>query len=635
MHERVYALLFFYFYLTFQGIYSFSESASNLFYAFTFVQLSASPPIKNKVKILPDAPGVYKYFNKNGEIIYIGKAKNLRKRVSSYFNKNHYENRKTKVLVSKIWDVNVTVVPTEMDALLLENSLIKEFQPKYNINLKDDKSFPLIKITNERFPKIYPMRNPVNDGSEYFGPYANVRLMKIVLDLCKQLYPTRNCNYNLTEENIKAKKFKVCLEYQIGNCRGACEGLETEEEYMDSIKHIKHILRGNLKEVKQHLKSKMEVAASNWRFEEAEKFKKRLNVLEKYQSRSTVVNPRINDVDVLNIAENNRYAYINYLRISGGIIIQSRNLELKKRLDETTEQLLQIAYAEVASLNKNTEEIIVPIPLHLDGNFITPISGDKKKLLQLSKKNAELFMQEKTNQYEKLNPDLKTDRILNTLKEDLKLKELPVHMECFDNSNIQGAFPVSACVVFKNAKPSKRDYRHFNIKTVQGPNDFASMYEVLTRRYKRLLEEKQPLPQLIIIDGGKGQLSSSVQALKDLGLYGKIAIIGIAKRLEEIYYPEDSLPLYINKKSESLKIIQHMRDEAHRFGITHHRNRRSKKTIVSRLTEIKGIGDETAAELLRVFKSVNRIKKTEVEDLAKVIGPAKASLVKNYFDANN
>jgi excinuclease ABC subunit C len=598
----------------------------------SLVKSTEIPPIKNKIKILPDAPGVYKYFNKDGVIIYIGKAKNLRKRVSSYFNKNHYENRKTQLLVRKIWDVNVTVVPTEMDALLLENSLIKEFQPKYNINLKDDKSFPLIKITKERFPKIYPMRNPVKDGSEYFGPYANVRLMKIVLDLCKKLYPTRNCSYNLSEKNIQAKKFKVCLEYQIGNCKGACEGLETEEEYLESIKHIKHILRGNLKEVKDHLKNKMDIASNNWQFEEAALFKKRLDALDKYQSRSTVVNPRINDVDVLNIAENERFAYINYLRISGGIIIQSKNLELKKQLDEKQERLLEIAYAEIASFNSNTEAIIVPFKPKLEGNFIVPQSGDKKKLLQLSFKNAQLYMQEKTNQYEKLDPDLKVNRILTTIQSDLRLKDLPVHMECFDNSNIQGAFPVSACVVFKNGKPAKKDYRHFNIKTVEGPNDFASMYEAVKRRYKRLIDEKESLPQLVIVDGGKGQLSSSVQALKDLGIYGKLAIVGIAKRLEEIYYPEDSLPLYIDKKSESLKVIQHMRDEAHRFGITHHRNRRSKGTIVSKLTEIKGIGDETAAELLRIFKSVSRIKKTSTAELSSVIGPAKAKLIRQYFD---
>ncbi len=588
-------------------------------------------PVTKKLKLLPDAPGVYKYFDKTGKIIYIGKAKNLKNRVRSYFSKQRYENLKTKLLVSKIWDVNTTVVPTEIDALLLENSLIKEFQPKYNIALKDDKTFPLIKITEERFPKIYPTRNPVKDGSLYYGPYANVRLMKVVLELCKKIYPTRNCNYNLSEKNIQAGKFKVCLEYQIGNCRGACEGLEKEEEYNESIQHIKHILRGNLKEVKTHLQHNMERAAADWKFEEASKYKYKLDLLAKYQSRSTVVNPRITDVDVLNIAENDRYGYINYLRISGGIIIQSRNLELKKKIGETTEELLEIAFGEISTLNPSTEEIIVPIKLDLSANFRVPKAGDKKKLLDLSKKNALLFMKEKTNQYEKLDPDLKVERLLKTIQKDLRLKELPYHMECFDNSNIQGAFPVSACVVFKNGKPSKRDYRHFNIKTVEGPNDFASMYEALTRRYSRLLNEESPLPQLIIIDGGKGQLSSSVQALKDLNLYGKIAIVGIAKRLEEIYYPGDSLPLYIDKKSESLKVIQHMRDEAHRFGITHHRNRRSKGTIVSKLTEIKGIGEETASELLRIFKSVSRVKKTSHEDLAKVIGPSKAMLIKKYF----
>lgn len=589
-------------------------------------------PITSKLKLLPDAPGVYKYFDKSGTIIYIGKAKNLKNRVRSYFNKNQYENGKTKILVSKIWDVNLTVVPTEMDALLLENSLIKEFRPKYNIALKDDKTFPLIKITNERFPKILTTRSPKKDGSLYYGPYSNIRLMKVVLELCKKIYPTRNCNYNLSEKNISAKKFKVCLEYQIGNCKGACEGLESEAEYKESIQHIKHILRGNLKEVKDHLRHKMERCAADWKYEEANIYKERLDMLAKYQSRSTVVNPRITDVDVLNISENDRYAYINYLRISGGIIIQSKNLEMKKKMEESTEQLLEMAYGEISTLNTSTEEIIVPTKLSLEGNFNIPKAGDKKKLLDLSKKNAMLYMKEKTNQYEKLDPELKVERLLSTIKKDLRLTELPYHMECFDNSNIQGAFPVSACVVFKNGKPSKRDYRHFNIKTVEGPDDFASMYEALTRRYKRLVEEKEPLPQLIVIDGGKGQLSSSVKALKDLNLYGKIAIVGIAKRLEEIYYPGDSLPLYIDKKSESLKVIQHMRDEAHRFGITHHRNRRSKGTIVSKLTEIKGIGDETAAELLRVFKSVSKIKKTSVEKIASVVGPSKASLIANYFD---
>ena len=588
-------------------------------------------PIKNKVKILPDAPGVYKYFDKEGKILYIGKAKSLKKRVSSYFNKKQHENGKTRILVSKIWDVNITVVPTEMDALLLENSLIKEFQPKYNINLKDDKSFPLIKITKERFPKIFPVRNPKKDGSTYFGPYSNIRLMKIVLELCKQIYPTRNCTYNLSKANIEAHKFKVCLEYQIGNCKGACEGLESEEDYLESINGIKNILRGNLKEVKDHLKYKMERASADWQFEEASKYQKKLEILDKYQSRSTVVNPRISDVDVLSIAQNDKYAYINYLRISGGVIIQSKNMEMKKKMDETTEELLEIAYGDIIEDQRETTEIIVPIPLPLDGNFIVPISGDKKKLLQISYKNASLYMLEKSNQYEKLDPKIKIDRLLSAIKNDLRLTELPYHIECFDNSNIQGAFPVSACVVFRDGKPSKKDYRHFNIKTVEGPDDFASMYEALTRRYSRMVAEEQSLPQLIVIDGGKGQLSSSVKALVDLGLYGKIAIIGIAKRLEEIYYPGDSLPLYIDKKSESLRVIQFMRDEAHRFGITHHRNRRSKGTIATKLTEIKGIGQENASLLLRTFKSVAKIKKSSFEEIASVIGPAKAQLVMDHF----
>ena len=588
-------------------------------------------PIKNKVKILPDAPGVYKYFDKEGKILYIGKAKSLKKRVSSYFNKKQHENGKTRILVSKIWDVNITVVPTEMDALLLENSLIKEFQPKYNINLKDDKSFPLIKITKERFPKIFPVRNPKKDGSTYFGPYSNVRLMKIVLELCKQIYPTRNCTYNLSKANIEAHKFKVCLEYQIGNCKGACEGLESEEDYLESINGIKNILRGNLKEVKDHLKYKMERASADWQFEEASKYKKKLEILDKYQSRSTVVNPRISDVDVLSIAQNDQYAYINYLRISGGVIIQSKNMEMKKKMDETTEKLLEMAYGDIIEDQRETTEIIVPIPLPLEGNFIVPISGDKKKLQQISYKNASLYMLEKSNQYEKLDPQIKIDRLLSAIKNDLRLTELPYHIECFDNSNIQGAFPVSACVVFRDGKPSKKDYRHFNIKTVEGPDDFASMYEALTRRYSRMVAEEQSLPQLIVIDGGKGQLSSSVKALEDLGLYGKIAIIGIAKRLEEIYYPGDSLPLYIDKKSESLRVIQFMRDEAHRFGITHHRNRRSKGTIATKLTEIKGIGQENASLLLRTFKSVAKIKKSSFEEIASVIGPAKAQLVMDHF----
>ncbi len=591
------------------------------------------PPFKAKLKLLPDEPGVYKFLDVNGEVIYIGKAKSLKKRVSSYFNKQAFENRKTKVLVSKIKDLNVTVVPSELEALLLENSLIKEFQPKYNINLKDDKSFPLIKITNERFPKIYPMRNPIADGSEYFGPYASVKLMHVVLELCKQLYPIRNCNLNLSQKNIDAGKFKVCLEYQIGNCKGPCEGLESEDEYNESIQHIRHILRGNLKEVKVHLKEKMDRAAGNWQYEQANRFKKRLEQLENYQARSTVVNPRIHQVDVINVYSTLRYAYVNYMHISNGIIIQSRNFEIKKKMDEDDMKILETIYAELRAYDRNTTQTIVPKNLELEGEFIVPKQGDRKKLLDLSYRNAKTYAQEKTKQYEKLNPELRVERILTTIKQDLSLKELPYHMECFDNSNLQGSYPVSACVVFKNGKPSKRDYRHFNIKTVEGPNDFASMKEVLLRRYGRMIKEEEKLPQLIIVDGGKGQLSSAVEALKELDIYGQTAIVGIAKRLEEIYYPEDPLPLYIDKKSESLKIIQHMRDEAHRFGITHHRNRRSKGTVISELTSIKGIGQETAADLLRTLKSVAKVKKTSKTELSLIIGPAKAELVYNHFHA--
>lgn len=501
--------------------------------------------------------------------------------------------------------------------------------------LKDDKSYPLIKITKERFPKVFAMRNPVKDGSEYFGPYASVRMMNVVLEFCKQLYPIRNCNFNLSEANIKSGKFKVCLEYQIGNCRGACEGLETEEEYMQSIQHIKHILRGNLKQVKEHLKSQMDKASAEWKYEVANTFKQKLELLDNYQSRSTVVNHRITDVDVLNIHEKDRYAYINYMRISGGIVVQSRNFEVKKQLEESKVNMLQTAYAEIRDWNPSTSEVIVPVEMEIDGPFTVPKMGDKKKLLDLSLKNAMWYGKEKTEQYEKLDPSLKTDRILKTIQSDLKLKDLPIHMECFDNSNIQGAYPVSACVVFKNAKPSKREYVHFNIKSVVGPNDFASMYEAIHRRYTRLLEEGGTLPQLIIVDGGKGQLSSGVEALKDLGIYKKVAIVGIAKKLEEIYYPEDSLPLYIDKRSESLKVIQQMRDEAHRFGITHHRNRRSRGTIISQLTDIKGVGTETASELLRVFRSVSKIKKQSYEELSAVIGPAKAKIIKDYFSDND
>jgi excinuclease ABC subunit C len=578
--------------------------------------------LKNTISLLPNQPGVYKYFDELDTIIYVGKAKNLKKRVTSYFVKEH-DNRKTNVLVSKIKRIEYTVVDSEFDALLLENLLIKELQPRYNINLKDDKSYPFIRITKEDFPKISVIRNPVKDGSEYIGPYANKKMMHTVLELAFKLYPIRNCNLNLTKKSIEAGKFSVCLEYQIGNCLGPCQNHQSEVDYNLSIANIRHILKGNLGIVKKHLKQQIENSASVLAYEEAHEYKQKLDWLENYQSKSTIVSHTIHNVDVFGMASNPQSAYINYLRVHNGMIVQSQNLEIKKKIDETDVEILQNAIAQFKNLNQTeNEEFIVQFPLDLETDFpITiPQAGDKKKLLDLSIKNALTLKLEKQLNAEKLDPDIRVERVLTVMKNDLRLKELPKHIECFDNSNIQGTNPVSACVVFRNAKPSKNDYRHFNIKTVIGPNDFASMQEVLTRRYSRMLAENTELPNLIVIDGGKGQLSASVEALKKLNIYDKVAIIGIAKRLEEIYYPGDSLPLYLDKKSETLKIIQQMRDEAHRFGITHHRNRRSKGFTITELTDIDGIGEKTAAMLLKHFKSLKKIKEASLEDIANVLG---------------
>ena len=591
--------------------------------------------LKNIISILPNSPGVYKYYSSEGELIYIGKAKSLKKRVSSYFNKNQYDDKKTKVLVSRIADIQYTVVDTEFDALLLENNLIKEFKPRFNIDWKDDKSYPFIRLTKERFPKIFPTRNPVKDGSEYFGPYGSVRMMHTILELVRNLYPLRNCNLILSDSNIKAGKFKVCLEYQIGNCKGPCEAFQSEESYNTSIEQVRKILKGNVSEVIQYLKKEMVDASTELLFEVAAEAKKKLDILENYQGKSTVVTQVKHDVDVFNIAETEKSAFINYLKVNHGFIIQTQTLEYKKRLNETPQELLETAIAEMRNrYNSKSSEIIVPFNLDIEDDnikFTEPKSGDKKKLLDLSLKNAIYYKNDRVSQTEKLNPDLKVERVMKQMKEDLRLTELPHHIECFDNSNFQGAYPVSAMVCFRNGKPSKKDYRHFNIKTVEGPDDFASMKEAVTRRYKRMVEEDQPLPQLLIVDGGKGQLSSTVDALKEMNLYGKIPVIGIAKRLEEIYYPDDPLPLYIDKKSETLRIIQHMRDEAHRFGITHHRNRRDKGTLVSELTSIKGIGAESAKQLLSQFKSVKRIKEASPESIAAIVGEARAKLVKEYF----
>ena len=596
---------------------------------------AAEDKLKKIISILPDSPGVYKYYSAEGELIYIGKAKSLKKRVSSYFNKNQYENKKTAVLVSRIADIQYTVVDTEFDALLLENNLIKEFKPRFNIDWKDDKTYPFIRLTKERFPKIFPTRNPVKDGSEYFGPYGSVRMMHTILELVRSVYPLRNCNLNLTDANIKAGKFKTCLEYQIGNCKGPCEGLQSEEDYMGSIENVRKILRGNVGEVIQYLKKEMHEAAAELLFEVAAAAKTKLDILENYQGKSTVVTQVRHDVDVFNMADAGKSAFINYLKVNHGIIIQTQTLEYKKRLDETPQEMLETAIAEMRNrYNSKAEEILVPFELDIDDEnirFTVPKTGDKKKLLDLSLKNAIFYKNDKITQSEKINPDLRVERVLTQMKNDLHLTELPYHIECFDNSNFQGKYPVSAMVCFKNGKPSKKDYRHFNVQTVEGPNDFATMKEAITRRYKRLIEENQPLPQLLVVDGGKGQLSSAVEALKEMGIYTKLPVIGIAKRLEEIYYPDDPLPLHIDKKSETLKIIQQMRDEAHRFGITHLRKRRDKGTLVTELTTIKGVGEETAKQLLSYFKSVKKIKEASAESIEAIIGKAKAKLVIDYF----
>ncbi|MBI1222666.1 MAG: excinuclease ABC subunit UvrC [Bacteroidetes bacterium] len=593
--------------------------------------------LKEYIRQIPGSPGIYKYYNDQNELIYIGKAKNLKKRVSSYFTKNH-DSRKTAVMVSRIHRIEFTLVDSEFDALLLENSLIKEFQPRYNINLKDDKTYPFIRITHDRFPKVISTRKMVKDGSDYFGPYASVRMMNTVLDMIRQLYPLRNCNLQLSDSNIKSGKFKVCLEYHIGNCKGPCEGLQSEEDYMDSLEQVKRILKGNLSEAVHYLKSMMQESSDNWRFEQAEYYKKRLEILENYQSKSTIVSQTIHDVDVYTLSLEGKYAFVNFMKVVNGMIIQTQTIEMKKNLEESKEELLALAIAEIrARYHSTSREIIVPFEPDFTEEtirFTIPKIGDKKKLLELSEKNARYYMREKLDQYERLNPEVKVERLMNQMKSDLRLAELPFHIECFDNSNIQGAFPVSACVVFRNGKPSKKDYRHFNVQTVEGPNDFATMQEVLKRRYGRMIKEGESLPQLIVIDGGKGQLSASVEALKEIGAYGKMAIIGIAKRLEEIYYPEDPFPLLIDKKSETLKVIQQMRDEAHRFGITHHRNRRSKGSIKTELTDIRGIGEETAQVLLKTFKSIKKIKSADEKALAEIVGPAKAKVLRSHFEAN-
>ncbi|WP_353776970.1 excinuclease ABC subunit UvrC [Winogradskyella sp. 3972H.M.0a.05] len=586
-----------------------------------------------QIKTLPNQPGVYQYYDKDDKILYVGKAKNLKKRVSSYFTKQH-EYGKTRVLVKKIASIKHIVVDTETDALLLENNLIKKYQPRYNVMLKDDKSYPWICIKKERFPRVFSTRRVIKDGSEYFGPYTSVKTVKTLLDLIKGLYQLRTCNYDLSEEKIKAGKYKVCLEYHLGNCKGPCEGLQTETDYHENIKSIKDILKGNFKNSLQQFKNQMKMFAEEMQFEDAQKVKEKIEILENYQAKSTIVNPKISNVDVFSITSDESYGYVNFLQLSYGSIIRSHTMEIKKKLQESDEELLQLAITEIRQrFQSNSKEIYVPFEVDLGDTIkvTVPKLGDKKRIVELSHRNAIYYRMDRLKQIKITDPDRHANRIMAQMKADLRLSEEPRHIECFDNSNIQGTNPVAACVVFKNGKPSKRDYRHFNIKTVEGPDDFASMEEVVYRRYKRLLDEEQPLPQLIIIDGGKGQLSSALKSLDALELRGKIAIVGIAKRLEELFYPDDPIPLYLDKKSETLKIIQQLRNEAHRFGIEHHRNRRSKGALTTELETIPGIGEQSIVELMKRFKSVKRITQASLDELSEVVGQSRAKKVFDYY----
>ena len=593
---------------------------------------------KEELKRIPHRPGVYQYFDKDDVLIYVGKAKDLRNRVSSYFVNDRQLNSKTKVLVRKIQRIAFTIVDTEIDAWLLENNLIKKHKPRYNVLLKDDKTYPWIVIKNEPFPRVFWTRKYIKDGSKYFGPYASVGMMHIVLDTIRELFPLRTCNLNLSAENIYKGKYKVCLEYQIGNCKGPCEALQSSEDYDQNLSDIKDILNGKISVVTNRLREQLNEAVSSLNFEQAHILKAKLDKLDNYQSKSTVVSSSITNIDVFSIASDDTHAFVNFLKVMNGVVIQTQTLEMKKRLDETDEELLKIAIPEIRNRYKSlSREIILPFDIEeIEGigeevKLFVPKLGDKRKLLDLSLKNVAYFKKERMLQYEKLNPEVKTERVLLQMQKDLRLNVLPRHIECFDNSNIQGNFPVSAIVVFKDAKPSKKDYRHFNVKTVEGPNDFATMEEAVFRRYRRMLDEDQELPQLIIIDGGKGQLGAALKSLRLLGIEKKVTVIGIAKRLEELFYPGDQYPLYLDKKSETLKIIQHLRDEAHRFGITFHRNQRSRKTFVSELENIPGIGKTTVEKVLKEFKSVKKAKEASDEQLKKVLNLKQIKALREYF----
>ena len=597
-----------------------------------------SAELMEKISILPDTPGVYTYYDAEGTVIYVGKAKNLKRRVSSYFNRTHDCNR-TNLLVRAIADMSYIVVPTEQDALDLENSMIKEYKPRYNVLLKDDKSYPWIVVTNELYPRVFLTRQLIKDGSKYFGPYANTGVAHTVIELIRELYPIRTCRLPITEDYLARGAGHLCLQYHIKRCRGCCTGAIDPDTYGEYIRNIKQILRGNTSELAEYLMGEMNRLAGELRFEEAQELKLKYQLLQNYRSRSVIVSQTIVDIDVFGIDDDgsaDRDVYINYMHVRRGAVVRSATLRYRRSLDESPAQLLAYAMDEIKrSLGVVYDEVVVPLAPEVempDVTFSIPRRGDKAKLLEVSVRNARQNRIDDLKHMEKRNPEERLERTLERMKADFRLSELPRHIECFDNSNIQGSDPVASCVVFRNAKPSKRDYRHFNIRTVVGPDDFASMREVLTRRYSRMMAEGESLPQLVVVDGGKGQLSSAVQALDDLGLRGTIAVVGIAKRLEEIYFPGDSVPLYIDKNSESLRIVQHLRDEAHRFGITHHRNRRSKSQISSELASIKGIGEATSAALLRHFKSAKRVREASEAEIAAIIGPAKARLVRAGLD---
>lgn len=588
------------------------------------------------LKTLPEKPGVYQFCDDNGRIIYIGKAKNLKKRVASYFNRENYDSGKVYVMVKRIAEIRHIVVEPELDAMLLENNLIKKYQPRYNVMLRDDKTFPWICIKNEPFPRIFTTRNVVRDGSKYFGPYAQGRMMHALLDLIRQLFQYRTCRLSLTPENINSGKFKVCLEYHIRNCAGPCEGLQSSEEYNETIAQVEEIIRGNLVRVRAKLKEQMASFSASFEFEKAYAVKQKIDLLENYQAKSTVVSVLLANIDVFSIVSDLEAGFANFMKVVNGAIVQSHTLEIRKKLDESDAELLELAIIEFRNRFPSTAtEAVVPVKTAIripDLRFVVPQRGDKKKLLELSERNAKYYRLEKLKQKELVDPERHTRRILHKMQEDLRLAKPPAYIECFDNSNTQGEYPVAAMVVFRDTRPEKKEYRHFNIRTVEGPDDYASMEEVVERRYRRLMDEQKPLPDLVVVDGGKGQLSVAVEVLRKLNLTGKIPVSGIAKRLEEIFLPGDSIPLYIDKKSETLKVIQHIRNEAHRFGIAHHRSRRQKGSLKSELSDIKGIGEKTQKILLRTFKSVAGIRQASFDELTKAVGKSKTKILKNYFD---